>query len=244
MNQKFGGDKAGAYKRNEDGSFTILDKNNKDHFRLFGQAKEEAAQMWMEITEDQAVSGKPFELLKSVYSAYLPKPPSKGAIVLSPEDEVPDMLGGLQSSDKIGSGTEDDPITVVTGMTANTINRDYFYTVPANTAGGVSVVTGESLIKELNRQNSNASAADINLISNDFMLPPGLFGGTTDYSGLSESAVERLSRKANAAAKQYIEDGDTEKAAALIKVLSGFATKVKYPATVNNVIATLSSITQ
>jgi hypothetical protein len=155
------------------------------------------------------------------------------------------MLGGLQSSDKIGSGTEDDPITVVTGMTANTINRDYFYTVPANTAGGVSVVTGESLIKELNRQNSTASAAYVNLISNDFKLPPkALWASEPDYSKLTKRAVERLSDKANNAAKQYIADGDTEKAAALIKVLSGFATKVKYPATVNNVIATLSSITQ
>ena len=246
MNQKFGADKAGAFKLNEDGSFTILDKNNKEHFSLFKQAKEEAAQMWMEITEDQGVSGKPFELLKSVFSAYLPKPPPKGAIVLSPEDEVPDMLGGLQYSDNIGSGTEDDPITIVKGMTVKTVNRDYFYTVPATTADGVvnTVVTGDVLIKELNRQNSNASAADVNLISNDFMLPPGLFGGATDYSGLSEIAVERLSKKANDAAKIYIEDGDTEKAAALIKVLSGFATKVKYPATVNDVIATLSSITQ
>ena len=246
MNQKFGADKAGAFKQNEDGSFTILDKNNKEHFRLFGEAKKEAAQMWMEITEDQGVSGKPFELLKSVYSAYLPKPPPKGAIVLSPEDEVPDMLGGLQSSDKIGQGTEDDPITIVEGMTAKTVNGDYFYTVPTKTANGVvnTVVTGDVLIQEFTRQNSNASAADVNLISNDFRLPPGLFGDEPDYSRMSERVVKRLSEKASDAAKQYIEDGDTEKAAALIKVLSGFAIKVKYPETVNNVIATLSSITQ
>ena len=246
MNQKFGADKAGAFKQNEDGSFTILDKNNKEHFRLFGEAKKEAAQMWMEITEDQGVSGKPFELLKSVFSAYLPKPPPKGAIVLSPEDEVPDMLGGLQSSDKIGQGTEDDPITIVEGMTAKTVNGDYFYTVPTKTANGVvnTVVTGDVLIQEFTRQNSNASAADVNLISNDFRLPPGLFGDEPDYSRMSERVVKRLSEKASDAAKQYIEDGDTEKAAALIKVLSGFAIKVKYPETVNNVIATLSSITQ
>ena len=246
MNQKFGADKAGAFKRNEDGSFTILDKNNKDHFRLFGEAKKEAAQMWMEITQDQGVSGKPYELLKAVYSEYLPKPPPKGEIVLSPEDKVPDMLGGLQYSDNIGSGTEDDPITIVKGMPINTINSDYFYTIPTNTKNGVvnTVVTGATIIQDLTRQNSNSSAAEVNLISNDFILPPGLAGGVPDYSTMSEIAVERLARQASKAAKKYIADGDTEKAEALIKVLSGFATKVKYPATVNNVIATLSSITQ
>ena len=230
MNQKFGADKAGAFKRNEDGSFTILDKNNKEHFSLFSEAKKEAAQMWMEITQDQGVSGKPYELLKAVYSEYLPKPPPKGVIVLSPEDKVPDMLGGLQYSDK---GTKTNPLTLVEVPEMSPTS----YYITNTKSGNTASVLGSDLIAQFRK--SQAS-----IILNDFKLPTGTMGTPIEVKDMKGMTVTYMVGDAQDAANKYIQEGSSDKAYVLLTQLKDIAKQLPRQKDVDKVkavIATLSA---